>query len=43
MRAAAAADPVELRLVTTQWNPARVLGSADDRELGVMLDRVAIK
>ncbi len=42
-RAAAASEPVELRLVTTQWNPARVLGSSDDRELGVMLDRVTIK
>ncbi len=42
-RAAAATDPVELRLVTTQWNPARVLGTGDDRELGVMLDRVTIK
>jgi hypothetical protein len=42
-RAAAAADPVELRLVTTQWNPSLVLGTSDDRELGVMLDRVTIK
>lgn len=42
-RAAAASEPVELRLVTTQWNPARVLGSSDDRDLGVMLDRVTIK
>jgi hypothetical protein len=32
-----------LRLVTPQWNPARVLGSPDDRDLGVMLDRVTIK
>jgi hypothetical protein len=42
-RAAAAGDPVELKLVTTTWNPARVTGSADDRELGVMLDRVTIR
>jgi len=42
-RAAAATDPVELRLITTQWNPSRVLGTSDDRELGVMLDRVTIK
>lgn len=42
-RAASASDPVELRLVTAQWNPARVLGSSDDRDLGVMLDRVTIK
>ena len=43
VRAAAAEDPVELRLVTVQWNPARVLGTTDDRDLGVMLDRVTIK
>jgi len=42
-RAAAAADPVELKLVTTTWNPARVAGSPDDRDLGVMLDRVTIR
>ena len=42
-RAAAAKDPVELRLVTTTWNPLHVLGTPDDRELGVMVDRVTIK
>lgn len=42
-RAAAAEDPVELRLVTTTWNPLEVLGTSDDRELGVMLDRVTIR
>lgn len=42
-RAAAAAEPVELRLTTTQWNPARLLGTSDDRDLGVMLDRVTIR
>lgn len=42
-RAASASEPVELRLVTTLWNPAEVLGSPDDRDLGVMLDRVTIK
>jgi hypothetical protein len=42
-RAAAAADPVELRLVSTVWIPHDVLGVADDRALGVMLDRVTIK
>jgi hypothetical protein len=40
---AVASDPVELRLVTTLWNPAEVLGSTDDRDLGVMVDRVTIK
>ena len=42
-RAAAATDPVELRLVTATWIPARVLGSGDDRALGVMVDKVTIK
>lgn len=42
-RAAAASDPVELKLVTVAWNPARVLGSPDDRDLGVMLDRVTLR
>jgi hypothetical protein len=42
-RAAAAAEPVELRLVTTTWNPAQVLGAGDDRQLGIMLDRVTVK
>jgi hypothetical protein len=42
-RAASARDPVELRLVSTIWNPRRVLGAPDNRDLGVMLDRVTIK
>jgi hypothetical protein len=42
-RAAAVGDPVELRLLTTTWNPREVLGANDDRELGIMLDRVAVR
>ena len=42
-RAAAAGDPVELRLVTPTWKPRAVLGTPDDRDLGVMVDRVAVK
>ena len=42
-RAAAAGDPVELKLVTPTWKPRTVLGTPDDRELGVMVDRVAVK
>jgi len=42
-RAAASRDPVELRLVSTIWRPSEVLGVDDDRELGVMVDRVTIK
>jgi hypothetical protein len=42
-RAAALGDPVELRLATATWNPSKVLGTPDDRELGVMVDRVAVR
>ena len=42
-RAAAADEPVELRLVTAVWNPHRVIGSPDDRDLGVMVDRVTVQ
>lgn len=42
-RAASTRAPVELRLVTRTWKPAEVLGSPDDRSLGVMLDRVTIR
>jgi hypothetical protein len=42
-RAAAFGDPVELKLVTVTWNPHEVLGSPDDRNLGVMVDRVTVK
>ena len=42
-QAAATGDPVELRLVTPTWNPHTVLGSPDDRNVGVMVDRVAVR
>jgi hypothetical protein len=42
-RAAALSDPVELKLVTTVWNPHEVLGTPDDRKLGVMVDRVTVR
>lgn len=42
-RAAALGDPVELKLVTTTWNPQKVIGSPDSRDLGVMVDRVAVR
>jgi hypothetical protein len=42
-RAADSTEPVQLRLRSTLWNPSRALGSPDDRDLGVMLDRVTIK
>ncbi|MEO8075905.1 MAG: hypothetical protein ABI818_06210 [Acidobacteriota bacterium] len=42
-RAAGTGEPVELKLVTTVWNPHLVLGGPDDRDLGVMVDRVAVR
>jgi len=35
--------PVELRLVTATWNPHNVLGTSDERNVGVMVDRVAVR
>ena len=43
MEAAAADEPVRIRLVTPVWNPRQVLGSPDDRELGIMLDQVQVR
>jgi hypothetical protein len=42
-RAAGTGDPVELRLRTSTWNPMRVIGTPDDRELGVIVDRVQVR
>lgn len=42
--AAAAADtPARLMLRTPVWNPHKVLGSQDARDLGVMVDRVQVR
>ncbi len=41
--AAATGEPVRLTLRTAAWNPKTLLGTPDDRELGVMVDRVAIR
>jgi hypothetical protein len=35
--------PVRLKLATPVWSPEKVLGTTDDRELGVMVDRVAVR
>jgi len=35
-------DPAQLKLITKPWNPHRLLGVTDDRDLGVMVDRVEI-
>ena len=42
-RAAVYGDPVELALNAIVWNPRAALGTADDRDLGVMVDRVAVR
>jgi hypothetical protein len=39
---AANRDMVELKLVTNTWNPRHSLGAADQRDLGVMVDRIRI-
>jgi hypothetical protein len=41
--AAESQEPARLRLVTPVWNPHAVLGSGDDRDLGVMVDRVQVR
>ena len=40
---AARPDATELTLLVDTWNPLKVLGVADDRDIGVMLDRVEIQ
>ena len=34
---------IELTITTSAWTPEAVLGTPDDRELGVMVDRVTVK
>ena len=42
--AAAKSDgPARLTLVTNVWRPKDVLGTPDDRDLGVMVDRVDVR
>ena len=42
-RLSAAGGTHELTLTTSVWSPAIVLGTPDSRELGVMVDRIAVK
>jgi hypothetical protein len=42
-RLASEGRAAELTLSTTTWKPETVLGTADPRDLGVMVDRVAIR
>jgi len=41
--AAATGEPIRITLRTATWNPQVVLGTSDNRELGVMVDRVAVR
>jgi hypothetical protein len=41
--AAATGEPVRVMLRTSTWNPAKLGISGDDRDLGVMVDRVAVR
>jgi hypothetical protein len=41
-RAATLDDPAIVKLISTVWNPQRLLGGPDNRNLGVMLDRVEV-
>jgi hypothetical protein len=41
--AAGTSEPVRLKLTTSVWVPERVLGTPDNRDLGVMVDRVTVK
>lgn len=42
-RLARSGATAELALMTTTWKPEQVLGTADDRDLGVMVDRVTVR
>jgi hypothetical protein len=42
-RAAARDEPAQLRLASTVWRPRDLIGGSDDRELGVMVDRVEVR
>jgi hypothetical protein len=40
---AARTVPARLKLVTNTWRPKTTIGSQDDRDLGVMVDRVEVR
>jgi hypothetical protein len=42
-RLSAADRTVQLKMVTSTWNPLRILGVPDDRDLGVMVDRLEVR
>ena len=36
-------EPTQLRILSTVWNPRQILGLPDDRDLGVMIDRIEVR
>ena len=40
---AASNEPIRLSIESSTWNPRTLLGVSDDRDLGVMIDRVAVR
>ena len=40
---ALAGETTTIRLVTATWNPRATMGAADDRDLGVIVDRVEVR
>ena len=42
-QAAASVDSVTVRLISTTWNPRALTGADDNRDLGVMVDRVEVR
>ena len=36
-------EPTQLRLLSSVWNPRKILGVPDDRDLGVMIDRIEVR
>ena len=40
---ALAGETTTIRLVTATWNPRAMMGAADDRDLGVIVDRVEVR
>jgi len=42
-RAGSESQPAQLKLVTNVWNPQKAMGGFDNRNLGVMVDRVDVR
>jgi hypothetical protein len=40
---AQSADATQLRILTRTWNPSQTLGAPDNRDLGVMVDRIEVR